>query len=143
MRMRIVALVGLVVLLIISILSCGGSQGSDGATASSGDEKLVRDLVSRQIKYLNARDWKSLYATCAPDFRENTDLEVFKSTWLAGLSLSGLITAKFELKAVQVNVEGETAYSIVDFYADGRVVSGGEENRYVWVSGKWYDDECE
>lgn len=117
MGIRIATAVGLAILL--TALSCGGGQNGDGGATASGDQTALRDLLNKQLKYLNARDWKSLYATSAPDFRENTDLEDFKSDWLLGLAFLGSRTEKIDFKNLQVNVESDTAYIIADFYADG------------------------
>jgi hypothetical protein len=131
-------------------VSCGGGSGSESDTprAGSASTNAVISLVKQQEKLLNDANWKAFYETCSAEFRNRTG-----PAMMSGLFLS-MAQTKRQVRNIQVNVEGQTAYVTAEHYQKIRGVKirgyddwmpisvGGYSTKYLLVGGKWYQDDC-
>lgn len=116
------------------LVSCAGS---------GGDAERVAQGVRNQNSFLVGRDWQSLYETCPPDFRANTNFESHRDQAALGLSMLEITATELdvlEVTDIQIRVEEDQAYASYTLRVDGNPVDTRKDEHWVKVRQNWYQD---
>jgi hypothetical protein len=131
-------------LLVATAIGCGGKSAAGGVLngGQAKDESEVRALIARQMKLFQQENWRELYQTYSPRFREDCSYNDFLDG-ASSASLLGFDPGEADIDELDVRIEGTTAYATYIQTYEGQdieAVTEDDPDLYVKIDGKWYDE---
>ena len=128
-------------LVLVSIVVLIALIGATTVACKKSDEALVKDLIYRSTEAWNNKDYRAIYETMSPNYRDTTYYEEFEEyiQGVAELLLVTLGTTKYEISGIEVRIEDSWAFASYSIVVEGEVIPPMGDDICRKVEGKWYD----
>ena len=128
-------------LVLVSIVVLIALIGATTVACKKSDEALVKDLIYRSTEAWNNKDYRAIYETMSPNYRDTTSYEEFEEyiQGVAELLLVTLGTTNYEISGIEVRIEDSWAFASYSIVVEGEVIPPMGDDIYRKVEGKWYD----
>jgi hypothetical protein len=128
-------------LVLVSIIVLIALIGATTVACKKSDEALVKDLIYRSTEAWNNKDYRAIYETMSPNYRDTASYEEFEEyiQGVAELLLVTLGTTNYEISGIEVRIEDSWAFASYSIVVEGGVIPPMGDDIYRKVEGKWYD----
>ncbi len=133
-----------VITIVAVALMVAGALLAVGGCGEKGDEGHVKELIQKQNELLfTEANWEAIYMTYSPAYR---DVHPYAEFVEGGKTALAMVRATYgtgdvEFTDIKVRVEGNKAYASYKIEIGGKIVTTTEDDIYVKVDGKWYDED--
>jgi hypothetical protein len=132
-------------LTVLAVAALAGMACGGGSSLTAGsDEQQVERLMDHQLSLIKKGDWRELYQTYTPTFREACPYEDFLTDSFSSDDLKEIRSLRRDETTIEV--DGDRAAASYIWQLDGRdieVVSVSSPDINARVDGRWLDDSDE